>query len=453
MGVDKPLVKLLDTVVAALKNFSAASLFVGLTLLSVLARADNAPRIYSGDIWNRTTLTGDWGGARNELAAKGVTADLDVTQIEQGVVSGGKERNWEYGGHGALTVNFDSGKLGLWSGTLLTLALEGNFSNSVNNDTGAVMPVNSLQTYPFPNGDNLNLSELAITQSISNQIGLVFGKILPTYDANEFAAGIGDTQFFNLALTSNPVTSMVTPYSTLGAVLNVAPTTDANEVFVNFSIIQTNGNSKTSGFDDLSAGKLTFMGEGRVRTNIFGLTGHQDLGVEYSNQTFTSLGQNVRFIGVTGTFAAKDGSWDAWYNFDQYLYEQGSGRGIGLFGRLGISDGNPNPIQYFYSLGVGGKGVLRGRPNDEFGLGYYYIKISNITLQGQLANGTIVNRSLFRNEYGFEAYYKIAVTPWMLLTPDLQIIRPAQKQQVVSPFGLQGINTARVFGVRLQLLF
>ena len=44
----------------------------------------------SGDFLRRSTLTGDWGGARNDLAAKGVTFDIRVTQITQGVGGGGK---------------------------------------------------------------------------------------------------------------------------------------------------------------------------------------------------------------------------------------------------------------------------------------------------------------------------------------------------------------------------
>jgi hypothetical protein len=44
---------------------------------------------YSGDFLTRSTLTGDWLGVRNELAAKGVTFDANVTQIEQGVVGRG----------------------------------------------------------------------------------------------------------------------------------------------------------------------------------------------------------------------------------------------------------------------------------------------------------------------------------------------------------------------------
>ncbi|HUL41084.1 MAG TPA: carbohydrate porin [Burkholderiales bacterium] len=441
--------------VEALSRFSAISLLLGMSLVSNSVGAENGSPTYSGDFLKRSTLTGDWGGARNELAVKGITADLSLTQVEQGVVGGGKDHTWEYGGRGDLTVNADTQKLGWWPGGLLTMDLQGNVSRSVNNNTGAIMPVNSNQLYPLPNGDNLNIAQLSITQSLSSYVGLIIGKIETFADANEFAGGLGDTQFLNNALTADPVTSLVTPFSTLGAAVNISPTTDPNEAIVTFSVLQTNGNAKTSGFNNLDANKLTFAGEGRVGTDFLRHTGHQLLGVEYSNETFTSLGQNLRFIVVNNTVANKDRSWDVYYNFDQYLYEpnKASGQGVGIFGRLGASDGNPNPVQYFYSLGVGGKGIIPRRPNDEFGLGYYYIKVSNITLQGQASNGISVNLSLLRNEYGFEAYYKIALTPWMLLTPDLQIIRPAQKQQKVDPFGLQGINTAKVLGVRLQLLF
>jgi len=445
-----------NILVEALKSFPAVLLLLGISLISTSVGAENGSPTYPGDFLNRSTLIGDWGGTRNELAAKGVTIDLSLTQIEQGVVGGGKDSTWEYGGRGDLTVNVDTQKLGWWRGGLLTIDLQGNFSRSVNNNTGALMPVNSNQLYPMPNGDNLNLAQLSIAQSLSNHVGLIFGKIEPSTDANEFAAGLGDTQFLNNALTANPVTSLVTPFSTLGAVVNVSPTTDPSEAIVNFSILQTNGNSSRSGFNELSSNKLTFAGQGRVRTDFFGLTGHQLLGVEYSNQTFTSLGQNLRFIVANRTVVKKDGSWDVYYNFDQYFYEpnKGSGQGVGLFGRFGASDGNPNPMKYFYSLGVGGKGIIPGRPNDRFGIGYYHITVSNINIQSLLLNPLLQNSSLLRNEYGFEAFYSVAITPWMLLAPDIQVIRPAQKQKIVTnPLGLQGINTAIVLGVRLNMQF
>jgi len=435
----------------------ATALFLnGLSLISTQAGAQDTTPTYSGDLLNRSTLTGDWGGARNELAAKGVTIDLGLTQVEQGVVGGGKNSTWEYGGRGDITVNADSQKLGWWPGGFMNLEVEGNFSSSVNGNTGALMPVNTSQLYPEAGSDNFNVSALNFTQFLSHNFGVTIGKyatLTPTSgDMNEFAHGKGDTQFMNTAFNVNPVGLLTVPYSTLGAGAIVLPTKDPKEAIVSFFVLQTNGSSKTSGFNDLDANKLTFAGEGRVRTDFFGLTGHQLVGAAYSNKNFASLDQNLRFIVVDRAIQQKTDTWAVYYNFDQYFYEpnKGSGQGVGLFGRFGASDGNPNPMKYFYSLGVGGKGMIPGRPIDRFGLGYYYITVSNPTFTGPFAT-----REFLRNEYGFEAFYDIALTPWMQLTPDIQVIRPSQKNVVTVgiPPSRQGIDTATVLGVRLQMQF
>ena len=179
----------------------ATTLFLlGMSFVSTQAGAQDASPTYSGDFLNRSTLTGDWGGARNELAAKGVTTDLSLTQVEQGVVGGGKNSTWEYGGRGNLTINGDTQKLGWWPGGFMTLEVEGNFSRSVNGNTGALMPVNSNQLFPVPTGDNLNVPNLSFAQFLSHYFGVFFGKLDTTGgDANEFAHGKGDTQFYNLA--------------------------------------------------------------------------------------------------------------------------------------------------------------------------------------------------------------------------------------------------------------
>jgi len=108
------------------------------------------------------------------------------------------------------------------------------------------------------------------------------------------------------------------------------------------------------------------------------------------------------------------------------------------------------------SLGVGGKGVFDSRPHDQFGWGYYYIHVDNPTIQGPLQTA-----SDLRNEYGFEWYYNFAITPWAMLTPDIQVVRGAQKDRVTighDAFGLPTLNkksvgTATVLGIRLQLVF
>jgi len=56
----------------------------------------------------------------------------------------------------------------------------------------------------------------------------------------------------------------------------------------------------------------------------------------------------------------------------------------------------------FSALGIGGKGIVPGRPLDEFGIGYYYIDVTKPTF-----TGPIETREALRNEYGGEAYYNL----------------------------------------------
>jgi len=61
-----------------------------------------------------------------------------------------------------------------------------------------------------------------------------------------------------------------------------------------------------------------------------------------------------------------------------------------------------------------------------------------------------------RDEYGFEAYYNVAITPWLQLTPDIQVVRPAQKEFLDTSGIIPARNyvgTATVFGLRLQMVF
>lgn len=449
-----------------MKKFAMIVMILFLLCLSFSSRggAAEAPPAtpYSGDIWTRSTLSGDWGGIRNQLAEKGVTFDLSITQVGQGVVDGGKSGAWQYGGRGDIVMNVDSQKLGLWPGAFLNLEAEGNWASSVNGNTGALMTVNTSQVLPLP-GENFDLISLNFSQFLSPYFGLTIGKYATVTahsgDMNEFAHGKGDTQFMNFAFNFNPLLAVTVPYSTLGTGVIVLPTKDPKEAIVNVMVFQANGQPNTSGFGNLDGNKIVLAASGRLRTDFFSLTGHQSFGTTFSNKKFTSMDQRLGSIIETRALSGEKGSWNIYYNFDQYLYEpkKGADRGVGLFGRLGVSDGNPNFMKFFGSFGVGGKGVFESRPLDQFGLGYYFINIANPTIQGPLQT-----KSFLRDEYGFEAYYNFAITPWLKLTPDIQIIRGAQKEKIQIGQDLLGlpvitgrksIGTATILGLRLQMVF
>jgi porin len=435
-------------------NLCISVVVLAVMLPSSAAYSQDNSRPYSGDLLSRSTLTGDWGGFRNELAAKGITFDAYVTQIEQGVVDGGRDKEWEYGGRGQFTFKLDTQKLGWWPGGFLEVEAEGNWEDAVNLQTGALMPVNTNQIFPVTGEDQFAVPNVSYMQFLSEYFGVVMGKFdtLNLGDLNEFAHGKGDAQFFNTAFNVNPVILIALPYSTLGAgaiILPVKANPDAANI--SFMALSADGQPNTSGFDDVGNGNNAYAAGGRVRTDFFGLTGHQLIGAGYSTKTFSSLDQSSRFIIENKAIEKKNDSWCVYYNFDQYLIEEqkGSGKGVGIFGRVGTSDGNPNPMEYFYSIGFGGKGFISCRPDDGFGIGYYYLDINQPKF-----TGPIMTRTILRDEQGLEAYYNIGITPWMQLTPDIQVVKGAQEYERASGIPLkEEIHTATVLGLRLKMIF
>lgn len=449
-----------------MKRIAALAVIILLAgiFLSAQTWAADAPAApnYSGDLWTRSTLTGDWGGLRNDLAKKGVTIDANLTQTGMSVVSGGKHQGWEYAGRGALMLHLDTQKLGLWPGGFLIVEVEGNYNRSINLDSGGLSPVNTNQLFPMPGDQELNIPAVTYMQFLSHYFGVILGKIdvTNTGDDNEFAHGKGDKQFMNLAFNINPALLLTTPNSVLGAGVIVLPTKDPNQAIIQAAVVDSNGRANRSGFDTAFEGNHTYTIEGRVKTNFFGMTGHQLLGALYSGKDFSSLEQNTLLMlkGMIRNgelnIQKEDGSWAVYYNFDQYLYEPKKGKGIGIFGRFAATDGEANPVHYFYSIGIGGKGFMNSRPNDAFGIGFYYMDVAHPKLIGIFRD-----RELLRDEYGVEAYYNLAITPWLKLTPDIQFIRPAQKDRLevvnTKPPAVrtESVDSAVVLGLRLQMAF
>ena len=113
-----------------------------------------------------------------------------------------------------------------------------------------------------------------------------------------------------------------------------------------------------------------------------------------------------------------------------------------MFGNLGIADGNPNPTRWVRSAGIGGTGALPNRPNDTFGIGYFYVGLSNDFKD--LLSGPVLGPLLAqRDEQGVELFYNFSFTPWCHVTADLQIVEPSTRR----------LDTAVIAGVRVKLDF
>ena len=368
-----------------------------------------------------------------------IQTDLDSTMFSMGVTAGGLDREFRFSGHNDYVLNFDLGKAGVQEGLFVKVRAEHRFGESLGGATGALLPSNFAADLPVPDSDEVYITNLLITQMFSPNFGVFLGK-LDTLDGdrNAFAHGRGKTQFSNVAFVVNPATFRTIPYSTLGA--GFVYLSDAGEPLFTFTVLNARETIRTSGFDELFEDGVALSAEGRLPTNFFDLPGHQLVGGTWNSRDYVGFGQDPRVIFPNVPIQRQTGSWSLYWNFDQYLFAQADDatKGVGVFGRAAIADDETNPIESFLSFGIGGNSLIPSRPNDTFGIGWY--KSYTTSEIGPLLN--FFTGGLGDGE-GIEAYYDIAVTEWLHITPDIQWIRPARN----------AVDDATVMGVRGRIIF
>ena len=104
---------------------------------------------YTGDLRTRSALTGDWGGLRQQWADKGATFRFDWYQAAQGVVDGGVDQRWAYGTNLDLYADLDMDRMGILPGALVAFRAQSRFGDSVNEDSGLLLPVNAYSSFPL----------------------------------------------------------------------------------------------------------------------------------------------------------------------------------------------------------------------------------------------------------------------------------------------------------------
>lgn len=409
-----------------------------------------------GDNWLAwPKATGDWGGLRSELAERGITIDIDVTNIVQQNTHGGYSTNdaFKYSGSGDITLRLDTGKLGLWPGGMLLLNGEPKWGDGANPYVGSLLPVNLDAVKPGAGeGAMMTLSEWIFFQSLfENKLVLIAGKLdgSRAFDRNVFAND-ERTQFMNAGLRNNMIIPAFLPYTNLGAGFVLNPT---DWLSVVTAVADSEGRAKTTGFETTFHGPThtTVIHEWDVKVKPFGLDGNYRAGFVWSSKEsnhlqpvspFRETGPLMmrllgpRLMKKVGALLPVNDSPDnvaLYANFDQYLYQEECDpkQGVGLFGRFGWARDDVNAIEYFYSGGIGGRGIINGRDNDTFGLGYYHINLSDDL------------PSFLHSEQGVELYYNIEVAPWLHITPDIQVI--------ANPGGTDSADCSLVYGIRMQM--
>ena len=419
---------------------------------------DQPPGAAVGLKWGRKTLTGDLFNRLYQTRQSGYSFGGRVTQFGFGIAGGidrpvpapfGQGNAFTYTGRSEYDLLLDLEKFGgpakgrflvraeHWYGQYGAVSLRtGSYTPAV---FPAVLP-------PRPNDPGVPyITNMLWTQPLSQKWAVFAGKkdVLGSLDQDIFAGGDGTDQFVNQAFIANPAFLLGMPYTSFTAGF---VSTRKWGGFGGFIYDPKNRTADFMQVSNLFAQGIIVGGEVKLRTNFFELPGQQHLGAIWKHDQQTDL--RFAFQVPGGTYAMTGtksptlwNSYTIYHGFDQYIvrFSQKPDRGWGLFSRAAITDGNPNPVHYFLSAGLGGFSPLGQRRGDTFGAGWFFVGASN-----QFGP---VPTALFnpKNGQGVELFYNYQAKPWLNISPDVQWLSP----------GLTNISTANawVYGLRINMTF
>lgn len=387
------------------------------------------------DLLKQKQLTGDWGGNRTKMEQNGTKISASFTQffdwapVRQNA-AGDVEQDYLYGGKFDVMDTTDLSKIA-WTGLSVSAHFELRYGDVPLLAGGTLIPTNTALLFPEAQDTKARLSSLNLTQVLNPHASVSVGRfnMLDLYD-RAYTGGRGIDKFMNMSFVRPPISMRTVPPVAEGVIFNVYR---GSEVAATAGLIE----STDEGFFKNGA---TVLWNVTLPVKLFGGPSHYSVGGEFSSTVATSLDQSVWLLlpPFNNTAITKQGAFTLNVSFDQAIYVDPNdhSRNWGLFGTLGISDANPTPIQPFLILGAGGHTLLKGRPDDTFGIAYSLNALSNDFVEA-------VQPVRIRNEQAGEFYYNFAVTPWSLVTADLQF---------VDPFAV-GSKTRTFFAVRWKLVF
>jgi len=391
---------------------------------------------------SRERLFGDWCGLGPRLVKRGIIPDLQLTQFYQGTASGGAEQTDAYGGKMDYQFTFLGEPLGLWKGFTTILHAETRFGDSINTEAGAFAFPNLNMLYPLPGQQTTAITGLILMQALSEQWAIAAGKInvIDLWQMIYPNTGRGIDGFMNLSLVGSPTFLRTTNLSVNGAgLLRMSERRIQSGVIV----YDTNNSSTTDGFGDLFDKGAVILGYWRFFTQMNGLPGSHGFLGNYSTRKYTSVDPlSWTIIPGQGLQAGREtGSWALAYVLDQVIWADrcNKDRNLNLMSQWALADGNPSPVRWSFNVAIQGQGLLPGRQLDTMGVGYFYDQLSS---DFKRLVSRLPNREL-RNVQGVELYYNAAITPWLRLTGDMQIV---ENENI-------GNDTALILGLRAKIAF
>lgn len=312
-------------------------------------------------------------------------------------------------------IDLDTTKLGLWRGGGVHVHLEMEGGRLPGFRGGALWPVNSGAILPLNTPEELEATSLYYSQRWGGT-SLLLGKInaIDLLANDPFFGGWGIDRFMNMAFVAPP--SGVVPPVIIGGVL----AQQIGEVSLSAMVFDPNDQTTTYWVNDLFDQGVNVSLSGQWNGRAWGRA--SNLGLTYTFSTKDSVDLKTILLPSQAQIIAATYPNNLSVQFGHTLLPSKvrPGKGIGMYGKVAGTGGNPNPIGWSVVAGLSGAGMFANRPDDSFGIGFYTYHWSRALEQ------TLDPLLPLDNEKGLELYYNFALTPWFILTADLQVIDPGK---------------------------
>ncbi len=371
----------------------------------------------------RNTLTGTWGGLRTNLKEHGFIFKSSLTSFYQGMVSGEGNNDFEFGSKFGFTTIINGEKIGLWKGFFAIARMEYNMGQTVNGRGGTLLPVNTALAYPGMEGADRWDMNIYLIQFLSKTDKIVLGKInnIDLSNFSTFGGGLGIKNFYNNALVSPP-NAITVPY-----VFGAYYMSGNEKRDITLGIYDSNSRVNKIGFEDLFSDGVTFFASADLITHFFDKKGKQGILGAYSTKDVRSTDDIEDFFPPTGNYIGEESNrWVLTYFFEQTLYQnpENAKQSFGLFGQLGVTDGEGSISDNYFLLGMGGNPPFAKRPKDNWGMGYFNYSFSDGVSELSIPPmaGSFPGFRMNSGESGFEFFYEAHLTNWFSLGADYQYI-------------------------------
>jgi porin len=369
--------------------------------------------------------TGNWFGLRSRLEEHGVSINSSYYNGDWLNLRGGTRSAAHLKALGVIdtSIGLDTKKLGLWSGGKLFARFQNK--HGVGSTKDLIGDYQLLDTYDVHRFGQI--SEYYYEQSLFNDVfKLKAGKQDANYDFCVLNSGFN---FANASFSYMPTVPLPSyPNPAMGLVATIKPTSWSS---IKSGWYDGEGLGGETGFKALDSRRKSFFIEeigltpniknhpGNYLIGYWLNTGHVD---ELTNGDVRTFGQN-----------------NGWYlGAEQLILKENNNaddtQGLTMLGQFGWRPSDRNEVSRYWSLGMQYQGFIPKRDNDLVGFA-----AANAGFSGRLKD--------IDERYGYESalemFYKVQLTPWLAIQPDMQIIMHPNGQN----------KSAFVMGLRTFITF